>query len=257
MKHTADIYNELKEVTPYLAEIKKVNPFLVPENYFEELNINILKKIEGDLLHTMPATNVSLSGIPEGYFESLAKNILQKIKIEDSENAVKELTQLSPMLRSVRDKNVYTIPEGYFETFPENVLNVAKPQGKVVSIKKKSIVWQTAAAAMFTGAMAIGALLVNNNTSKSNLVTADTKIKSLNVTDALSYKDQQQINKGIADLSDADIVNYLEVTGSNADEEMLATGIREKELPDEKDYLSDENTLQVFLKKIQSNDSQN
>ena len=68
---------------------------------------------------------------------------------------------------------------------------------------------------------------------------------------------EQQIKEGIEDLSNTDIIKYLETTGVNADDESLASGIPEKELPNELDYLTNENTLQIFLGKTGSENNQN
>ncbi len=257
MKHSADIHTELKEIAPRLAEMGKANIFSVPENYFAWLDVQILKKIKGDLSYVTPAFEPPLSGVPEEYFENLATNILQKIKTSDNADSQTYSIQPGSLIYSVRDENVFTVPEGYFETFPETVLNIVKPQAKVVPIKKRSFIWQTAAAAVFTGAMAVGALLVSNNSSNTNSITADTKAVSLNVKYALEYKNQQQISEGIAGLSDADIIKYLETSRNNTDDEMLASGVPDKDLPDEQDYLTNENTLQIFLKKIQPDNTQN
>jgi FlaG/FlaF family flagellin (archaellin) len=58
--------------------------------------------------------------VPEGYFESLAGNILNKIKAADT--AAAELKELSPILYSIPNKNVFTVPQGYFESLAGNVL---------------------------------------------------------------------------------------------------------------------------------------
>jgi hypothetical protein len=41
--------DELKDLAPKLSEIKKVNSFKVPENYFEGLSQNIQSKIESEM----------------------------------------------------------------------------------------------------------------------------------------------------------------------------------------------------------------
>ena len=46
MKHSGDIYNELKEVSLFLAQVEKTNVFSVPENYFSTLGRQILQRIK-------------------------------------------------------------------------------------------------------------------------------------------------------------------------------------------------------------------
>jgi len=257
VKHSDYIYNELQEITPALAQLEKVNVFSVPENYFSELDTQILDKIKEDSLYILPASETSLK-VPDGYFENLAGNILQKIKSLESDNASEELKQLSPILYSIQNENVFAVPQGYFETLPATVLNAARPSvAKVVVMKKRSVLWNAAAAAILTGIMAISALWMSNDSSQRNTATADNNTVAINIKDALQYKNEQQIDEGIASLSDTDIIKYLETTGSNADDEAVASGISEKELPEEQDYLINENTLEIFLGKTRSQDNQN
>ncbi len=256
MKPSADIYKELKEITPFLAELERINVFSVPENYFSGLATEILEKINPDRFKVLPASE-PLFSLPEGYFENLAGDILQKIKILESDDPGEELKQLSPVLYAEQNKNVFTVPPQYFETLPDVVINIVRPRAKVVAMKKRNMVWNCVAAAVITGVMAISALWTSNTPTGGEPQTAANKNIPLNIKDALQYKNEQQINEGIAHLSDADIIRYLEATGGNADDEALASGIPEKELPDEQDYLTNENTLQIFFGKADSRTNQN
>lgn len=257
MKHSADIYNELKEISSFLAEMEKTNVFSVPENYFSTFNKQILQRIKapgpeeekiGSFI--LPASEPLFADIPEGYFDSLPGIILRKIKSLEIDNAGEELKQLSPMLYAVQNENVFAIPEGYFETLPGIINNAVRSQTKVVAIKKRSMVWEYAAAAILSGVMAVTALWISNNSSNQKSVeTAGVNTIPTYIKEANQYKNQEQINEGISDLADDEIIKYLEATGSNADDEMLAAIVQEKELPSEEDYLRNENTLETFLNK--------
>ena len=59
------------------------------------------------------------------------------------------------------------------------------------------------------------------------------------------------MNAGIAKLSDADIVKYLEKNGNVMDNELLINNTDVSELPSSTDYLTDENTLNKYLNKIE------
>src|SRR5687767_9340881 len=96
MKHSADIYNELKEVSPFLAEVEKTNVFSVPGDYFLTLDKQILQRIkasgsEGKKEFTLPASEHFFSDIPEGYFGRLPDIILKRIKTLETDNAGEEL----------------------------------------------------------------------------------------------------------------------------------------------------------------------
>ena len=71
MKHSADIYNELKAISPLLAEHEKTNVFSIPENYFSTLTTEILQRIDGDEHFILPGPETLSLKVPEGYFESL------------------------------------------------------------------------------------------------------------------------------------------------------------------------------------------
>ena len=259
MKHSAEIYNELKEVSPFLAGVEKTNVFSVPEGYFSALDKQLLQRVKGsqsEFFHEgenssfiLPASEPHFLDVPEGYFDNLPANILKKIKSLEIDDTREELKKLSPMLYAVQNENVFSVPEGYFETLPGIIINAVRPQGKVVTIKKRSMVWDYAVAAILSGVMAVSALWISKDSSNQNSPGIIAKVNTIPsyIKEAGQYKNQQQINEGISNLADDDIIKYLETTGNNADDELLSNVIQENELPDEKDYLLNENTLETFL----------
>jgi hypothetical protein len=245
MKLSKEIHNELKEISSFLAGIEKINVFSVPEGYFSALSSQVLQNIKDGEDDTLPESErPNFSDVPEGYFESLPGIILNKIRSFESDNPAKELKQLSPMLYALQSENVFSVPRGYFINLPANIVEAVKPKSKVIPLKKHNRIWDYAVAAMLAGVMAVSALLIDNNSSKQNIETAAVPPY---IKEAGKYKSEEQISKGIAALTDDDIINYLEKTGNSADDQLLSTVVREKELPDEKDYLLDENTLETFL----------
>ena len=269
MKHSEYILNELKEISPLLAEIEKMNVYTVPESYFSGLDKQILEKAKNATSSILPASDTSYFAsethfldVPDGYFDNLAGNILKKIKSLQIENAGEELRQLSPVLYAVQNENVFSVPAGYFDTLPGTILHSIQPstQAKVVAInaiKKRSLVWNYAIAAMLTGVMAVSALWITNKSFKLTPVISEVKNIPSYVLDANQFKNEQQLNEGIASLSDDEIIKYLEVTGTNADDDVLAAGIPENELPEERDYLLDEKTLDTFLDRFDLNNNEN
>lgn len=266
MKHSEYILNELKDISLLLAEMEKINVYAIPESYFSGLYKQILEKAKSatsSILHAYDtkyfASETHFLDVPEGYFDNLAGNILKKIESLQIDHAREELRHLSPMLYSVQNENLFSVPAGYFEILPGAILNAIHPptQAKVVAIKKRGLVWNYAVAAMLTGVMAVSALWITNRSFKLTPVLSEVKNISSYISDASQFKNEQQLNEGIASLSDDEIMKYLEVTGTNADDDVLAAGIPEKELPAEQDYLFDEKTLDTYLDRIDLKNNEN
>ena len=103
-----------------IAGIEKRNVFTVPAGYFESLDTAVLINVKAEMAG-LPGSIEPLMQVPQSYFESLADNILNKIKAETSAPA--EFKELSPMLYSIQNENVFSVPQGYFESLAGNILN--------------------------------------------------------------------------------------------------------------------------------------
>ncbi|MEI7803434.1 MAG: hypothetical protein WCI97_12345 [Bacteroidota bacterium] len=85
MENRNDILNELKQLSPLLAERKKENLFTVPANYFSSMEENVMGKIYAESV-SAELKNSGLKefkkqevfDVPYGYFERLPNQILQK-----------------------------------------------------------------------------------------------------------------------------------------------------------------------------------
>ena len=245
MENSIDILNELKELSPTIAAMEKVNVFRVPQGYFEHLGADILMGIETEngITIASPAGDV-----PTGYFDGLAGSILAKIKTQQAEDAATEIRALSPMLYSIQNENVFKVPQGYFEGLSETVLNTVNPQVKVVSMKRRTTAFfKYAVAAAFTGVMALGVFKFTGNTNEKIELPAY-------VTDGLKVQD---VDQELAKISDADIVKFLEANGTDVKTAMVAGSIDENELPSQEDYLLDEKALDKYLNSINVNDLKN
>ena len=252
---------ELSSMSPVLLSLKSKNVFSIPDNYFDTINDSIIfsiKKLGKDnfqeelanlspLLFSLKNKNVFT--VPHNYFEVTSSAILAKLKNNNIDNSDEELKTLSPLLRSLKKENVFSFPDNYFESFADNVYKTLTPQSaKVVTINSKKSWWKYAAAAIVTGVIAVSSLLVFNTSSPKNS----------NVTAALpdyiktsfQYKTEDDLNAGIAKLSDADIIKYLEKNGNAMDNELLINNTDVSEMPSQSDYLTDENTLNEYLDKI-------
>src|ERR1700748_3132756 len=90
-------YRALKMINP-------LNPFTVPEGYFDSLGDRIasfknLSELKDDDLPGGFA-------VPENYFEELAGNIQSRINIEEIAN---------------REENSFAVPEGYFDNLTQQI----------------------------------------------------------------------------------------------------------------------------------------
>ena len=251
MKFSTEIYEELNNISPLLSGIEKQNIFSVPEGYFDTLTINVFKKITANTFNS----NKDILTVPEGYFENLSNSVLNKIKLLQDDPA-QELRTLSPMLYSIQNENVFEVPVDYFRNLENDILNKVKPQAKVIQIKKRDSIWKYASAAVVTGVIAVSSLMIFNSPPTSTEKKANQVVVSSNIKTASQFKSEQQVNAAIATLSDDEIIKYLEKTGTDVDNETLATSVNANELPAPTDYLLNEKTLDTYLDKTDKN-SQN
>lgn len=129
-----DIYNELKELSPILANLKATKRYNdVPDHYFETLEDQVLSEIN---LNRLVGKKRAYHDIPENYFESLTERAMGEISIERN---------------LFLNKTFNDIPENYFDALSENVMAQVsvKKQPKVVLFYQR-YKW-LAAAAMFIG----------------------------------------------------------------------------------------------------------
>lgn len=239
--------NELKVLSPSLAAIEKINVFTVPKGYFDQLTADILMGIENEYsINKNAVTNIT-EAVPEGYFESLPGTILNKIKALETEDAATELRTLSPMLYSIQDENVFKVPGGYFENLSDDILDKVKPAAKVVNMERRSrTFFKYAVAAVFTGLMALGVFKFADTTKQSALpeyVTAGLQVEN--------------VDEELASISDAEIVKFLEESGTDVKAAIVANSIDANELPAQEDYLLDEQALDKYLNSIHVDELKN
>jgi len=255
----------IKENSAITDDIKIAD---VPGGYFENLSSNILSKIKEQQFDTdknLPATVSALLqsiqhsnqfDLPKGYFESLPSVIIDKINEQAANAVTKELKSLSPLLHSIKHINTFEVPDGYFNDVPANVFHLASTMpAMVVSMtksdskrRKRSIV-RYAAAAVITGAMALGVYKYTEKPAAINpiptvsFVTLDASIEKGKVMN------EQQFNEALNNLTKEDITNYLEKNGSDDDISLLSSSV-EDNFPNKEDYLLDDKTLENYLDKI-------
>lgn len=112
---TTDVENnEWKAEAPYLASLPKVNPFRVPEQYFDVLK----SSINGSIFIEQLKGQVTTSGfaVPENYFDTLQEQITAQTS--------------GTLLFSSPQPHGYSTPSGYFEKLQASIL--AKTVGEEV-----------------------------------------------------------------------------------------------------------------------------
>ena len=220
MENQYTIFNELKEISPAVANLNKHNLYSLPVGYFEGLSSEILASIFIQSLLNDSKDTVYTT--PNGYFTHLADNILQKIKLETIliANVEDELENVAPLLNSISKQSPYSVPHGYFADFKMQAPTVHKT--KIVVFGKWRKLVSYAAAAVFAGILAIGA------------------IKYIKASYSLNIENE------FAKTSESDIKNYLDnqpsvgyAFVSSATDDQEGSGFFEETSEDE---------LQQFLK---------
>jgi hypothetical protein len=247
MEKSEEILNELKAISPVLAEIDKTNVFRVPEGYFDDFDEKITTVV---FLHQDKKNN--FQKVPEGYFDSLSSTIISRIKNED-ENADNEIKLISPALYYLKEEKVFSIPDGYFDNLSDKILyRINHQDAKIISLAPVKKWWRYAAAAVVAGIITITSIQVFNkpgsNVTKP-VIAVSTAIPGY-VQLATQYKTTKQLNAGIASLSDDEIAKYLEKNTTILDDDALINNTSTKELPTPGDYLIDDNALNNYLQKI-------
>jgi len=259
MKISNDILNELKELSPLLAGMEKVNVFTIPESYFNNVPATVLIAVKEEDKNNLPLfSGQSTFDVPAGYFESLAVNIIAKIK-EEGITQADELRELSAMLYSIQNENVYKVPNGYFDGLAESILKKVQPhQAKVVSMRKRDDFFKYAIAASVIVMMAFGIYKIDKNLP-NNISTNNSLSASL--LDPIIQKgknmDQAQFDKTLNSLSTQEIATYLEKHNDEGDVAVLTSSLDDNSVPSQDDYLMDEKTLDNYLQQLNSTTSTN
>ena len=255
----------IKESSGITDDMKIAN---VPDGYFENLSSHILNKIKEQQLNTQTNLETSVSTllqsiqhsnqfeVPNGYFESLSSVILDKINEKTVNSATDELKLLSPLLLSIKHINTFEVPEGYFNDVPANVFHLASSiPAKVVSMTKsgsnrrKRLMVRYAAAAVITGAMALGVYKYTEKPATVNSIPAVNFVKLDPSIEKGKVMNEQQFNEALDNLTKEDITSYLEKNGSDDDISLLSSSV-EDNFPNKEDYLLDDKTLENYLDKI-------
>jgi hypothetical protein len=177
MKKDRDIIQELKELSPTLAENRVDSPFSLPAGYFSNFADSLLEKIR-DIIDSDQVKKEHSAGlipdpgrsmpytVPAGYFKTFPAAVLSLVNNE--ENAGAELERLSPLLSRMDKKQPFEIPAGYFEQLK---FNPATPQtsqkAPVIRLNPYRNRTYWAAAAVLTGFIALATWFSFNRDSQT------------------------------------------------------------------------------------------
>ena len=216
-------YMEPNELPDELVNIRYINIYTAPANYFDELAEDIIGKVHLPLLADAP-----LSVPPSGYFDNLPAAILQKIKNIPVQNDVqKELEEIEPLLTTISKANVYRVPDGYFDSF-EVMLPVTKKPVSVIKMRRSKTWMSYAAAAVVTGIIAISIIFF---------------------TEQKHDGDGTNYTQALAKVTDNDLSDYLDQTSQDADI-ISAT-------QDDNEKIDGESLFKLMLNNVSDNELEN
>jgi len=177
MPRNVEIWNELVEISPAVANLDPQPPFKVPDGYFEGLAERIMSMIRAMDAQT-PAEELSLispllggidrkmpNAIPEGYFENLSASFFSRLNSQVEETVDDEIKSISPLLGSLRKKPVFDVPAGYFESLEPAVPLPAQQSApaKIVPMgSRKTWLRYAAAAVLISFISGLGWLYFHN-----------------------------------------------------------------------------------------------
>lgn len=194
MENKQQIREELKEINPFLAGMEVVNPYTVPQGYFNTLPVMIMDMIQvGEVLK--PAS-VNIYQVPAGYFERLPAAILSRVHGMPINEVRDELEEIAPLLNTISKQEIYSVPDGYFAQ--ANFVGAGeKKQGKVISLKKARNWMQYAAAAVVAGILVTGAFLYTGHNpnfeyEKYSSIDVSSEINKASEEDMVTYLDNHE-----------------------------------------------------------------
>lgn len=236
MENKDYIQEELQELAPAIVQIEKRNVYSVSPGYFDNLSEEIFAKIALEHSEIANLPRLTPYKVPENYFEDSAKSILQAVTRDARKDEVyKEMEEISSLLNTISKKPVYTVPTGYFDrAINSPVSTSSKPAGKVLSIFSVPKVVNYVAAAVIIAFMAVGMyLLINNNSSTvreqksnptaeiknlseaeiSNFLKTNFAAEDVSATSLSSHVKESDLKKSIKEMSDKEIQQFLQEEG--------------------------------------------
>jgi hypothetical protein len=209
MNKVNEITEELKEMGSVLADMPRVMPYSVPDNFFENFE-NSLHEAISETSEAASNTDWGKSmpyEVPDNYFETLTESIVAN---------------------SVHQEKSGTVPYGYFEQLPERMLALAKAEeartkkAKIISLQGyrmfRQMKWVAAAALILGIGFGSYRLINSRHSDPEKMLSAvpsndireylQQHIYRLDVDRVVSNSDINNLQ-----LERGDIIQYLNDTG--------------------------------------------
>lgn len=190
-----------------LDKIAKINIFKVPNHYFDELTLSILKQT-AESTTSLSSKKQTPFSMPDGYFEGLSTKIMVRIEqIEKKnidleslervnvfkvpENYFQEL-EVNTNIERFSKTNVFKVPQGYFESLSEKILSNFEPKSaKTIKVnwwKTPQIKWSAAASVVLMVGLWFGIpQFTKDKTELALEKVSNAEIKTYLETQDLSY----------------------------------------------------------------------
>lgn len=190
-----------------LDKIAKINVFKVPNNYFDELTLSILKQTSESTTSLSSKKQMPFS-MPDGYFEGLSAKIMGRIEQIEKENIDLESLErvnifkvpnnyfqeleVNTNIERFSKTNIFKVSEGYFEGLSEKILsNIEPKQAKTIKVnwwKTPQIRWSVAASiVLMVGLWFSIPQFTKDKTELALEKVSNAEIKSYLETQDLSY----------------------------------------------------------------------
>ncbi len=237
MKRTREILNELKAISPLVAEISDSMPFSVPDGYFDQFPVSMVGIVTLDSQNQttdeqstlIPPSNKQLPfSVPQGYFESFAANMIKLAKEEDEINL--EIRRISAVVADIPKSNPFYLPENYFSSLalPAFVSEKKTSGARIINFNS----WKKlAVAAAFTGLILTASIYFFNskpsaqNTEDLTKFSVEAMEKFLTSDDPglplPPPPDTDDFSFALIDVNDNTISELLEGVGDNAIKEFM------------------------------------
>ncbi len=287
------ILNELKDLSPTLAAIPRINVFSVPDGYFDLLSTRLL--IQARPGETGEVTAEMKTSVPDGYFENLAGNIMARIKREALSEVVLETHGVSSLVAEIGNQNMYKVPSGYFQNLSNSIL------AQTSSLRAGQVTAETAGISELVAGIGnqnvyhvpeeyfaeLPGQVIAKLPQPARIVTMKSRFTAFRyaaaavvtgliglsilflvnksngdktnagqtavLTEARQIINTNSFEKEFSSVSDAAIVSFLESKGQDVEAALVASLTDEKNLPDADEYLINENTLDEVLKTLDLN----
>ena len=196
--------NEWMREAPLLSATDKKNPFSLPDDYFNNLELNIRARC---VIEDARFQNEEEFKVPAGYFDSL---------IQETESRIAEQN-----IREIAPTAGFSLPDGYFENLQHRISeSTSKPVEAV--IKPIRAGWIKYAAAACVTAV-LGSLLIFNKAEES----FESKLSRVPEQELINYLQMH------SDIGDTPII--LENLGQNVNLADISSDISDAEL---EEYIS-------------------